>query len=307
MTTYTGKNVELAAEKAAKALGVQVSDLKYDILAGKSGGYALIQVIETTSIPSTGQWVESLSGDAVEEATTATKEEKAPRGERSNRRNDKKRGRNSDRSARSDRSDRSDRRRKNYKQRDEELVVVPQDGPTEVTVGGGDKAALSELGQSVQDYLVKTLELLGFGVEVQLGEREEEIYADLISEHYHDVFIARDMELLNALELLVDKAVLGFSNAEASDELRKKFVLDSNGHRARLDLELTNAAYELSTRALDEGRMFKIGPLSPRDRRVVHLALREVSGVKTRSEGEGVFRRVCIIPVQTPEDEDGEE
>jgi spoIIIJ-associated protein len=39
--------------------------------------------------------------------------------------------------------------------------------------------------------------------------------------------------------------------------------------------------------------------MSPRDRRVVHMALKEVEGVRTESHGEGADRRVQIIPLKT--------
>jgi spoIIIJ-associated protein len=40
--------------------------------------------------------------------------------------------------------------------------------------------------------------------------------------------------------------------------------------------------------------------MSPRDRRAVHLALVEVDGVSTRSEGEGIFRQLLVIPGPKP-------
>ena len=36
--------------------------------------------------------------------------------------------------------------------------------------------------------------------------------------------------------------------------------------------------------------------MSPHDRRIVHITLDKVPGVTTRSEGEGVFRRLLIVP-----------
>ena len=48
--------------------------------------------------------------------------------------------------------------------------------------------------------------------------------------------------------------------------------------------------------AWSEDKVVKLGPLDARSRRIVHIELREMDGVTTRSEGEGVFRRVCIIP-----------
>ena len=42
--TYTGRNLDVAVSKAAKAQGISPSDLKYDVLAGSGGGFALIRL-----------------------------------------------------------------------------------------------------------------------------------------------------------------------------------------------------------------------------------------------------------------------
>ena len=41
-------------------------------------------------------------------------------------------------------------------------------------------------------------------------------------------------------------------------------------------------------------------PMSPRDRRVIHLSLAKFPGVSTRSDGQGAERRVRIIPARQP-------
>jgi spoIIIJ-associated protein len=44
------------------------------------------------------------------------------------------------------------------------------------------------------------------------------------------------------------------------------------------------------------GRPVPVEPMSPHDRRVVHVALAEHPSVTTESDGEGLFRRVVIYP-----------
>jgi spoIIIJ-associated protein len=45
------------------------------------------------------------------------------------------------------------------------------------------------------------------------------------------------------------------------------------------------------------GKVLAIAPISARERRQIHLALVGAEGVVTRSEGEGIFRQLLIIPV----------
>jgi spoIIIJ-associated protein len=47
-----------------------------------------------------------------------------------------------------------------------------------------------------------------------------------------------------------------------------------------------------------QGRVITLEPMSPRDRRVIHLSLAKFPGVSTRSDGQGSERRVRIIPAR---------
>ena len=57
-------------------------------------------------------------------------------------------------------------------------------------------------------------------------------------------------------------------------------------------------ARRLGKQAVEEGKIITFEPMSPQDRRVVHLALAKFPGVVTKSDGEGDARRVQIIPVR---------
>lgn len=172
---------------------------------------------------------------------------------------------------------------------------MPQDGPTEVTVEVLAEAPLGPFGEKVREVLATLLTKMGLGMKVILSEGPDEVVADLQSGPYHDALVARELELLDAIEHLVEKAAIGHGK-EPEGQPRKKLHLDSQGHRAKADVDLAQAARHMAERAIAEQRTMKLGPLEPRARRVVHLTLREVTGVVTKSEGEGVFRRVCIIP-----------
>jgi len=313
--TYTGKNVEAAVAKAAKATGVEPGDLDYEILAGKTGGFALIKV--SSGKKSAPELVEKLSGDGVNAAGTIEtddsprearddRRERRDRGDRDDRRGcgrgrdrdrgdrgDRDRGRGRGRGRDRDRGDRDDRRGHRRPQRQHEELIVPEDGPTEVNLTAAEDAELGPRGEKAIEVVRDILAAMGFGMEGTVSENDQNVRIDLQSGVYHDAFAANDLEVLDALEHLVDKIV----NATGDD--RKKVVIDSMGVKAKADVDLGESARHLAERAIEEGRTFKLGPLDPRSRRLVHLTLKEVDGVHTKSEGEGVFRRVCIIPKNT--------
>ena len=75
-------------------------------------------------------------------------------------------------------------------------------------------------------------------------------------------------------------------------------MVDAEGYRQRREDTLATMARRLGKQALEEGKIITFEPMSPRDRRIVHLALAKFAGVVTKSDGEGEGRRVQIIPVR---------
>lgn len=305
-STFTGKNIETAIHKAATAMGVKAEDLKYEVLAGASGGYALIKVIGASgkaAAKTAPAMVESLSGDGPSPDGDQRPPPRAERSERSER-SERGRGRGDRRERRGDRGrdrDRGDRRGGDRRRRDEEPIAIPLDGPREVEVVVEEDEQLGPYGEKAKELIAGVLTRMGLGMKVVVSESDDEVVADMQSGPYHEALLARDGELLDAIEHLVDKATsMQVPNQEGGP--RKKVHLDSQGHRAKADVDLALAARHMAERAMAEDRTMKLGPLDPRARRVVHLTLKEMDGVITKSEGEGVFRRVCIIPKAPPVD-----
>lgn len=317
--TYTGRNVEAAVQKAADAMGVAPDALQYTVMAGQGGGFALIKVA-TGSVAGAAPMVEKLSGSGGSSGAPAERSERAPRedrpersaddrgdrgGDRGNDRGNDRGGRGGDRGGRGGRGRRDNRggddRGPRRGPREEDVAVpVPTDGPTEVIMHVAEGVQLSEIGEDAHEVLRDVLTGMGFGMTVEVTEDEASIRFDMNSGVYHECLVAKEMELLDALQHLVDKVV----NFDAED--RKKVVIDSGGAKRQVDEDLGRSAVELADRAVEEGKTFKMGPLDPRSRRLIHMALREHAGVTTRSEGEGVFRRVCIVPNDLESDGDGE-
>jgi spoIIIJ-associated protein len=73
-------------------------------------------------------------------------------------------------------------------------------------------------------------------------------------------------------------------------------VVDTEGYRARRVDSLVELAHRLSEKVICTQKTITVDPMSPHDRRIIHLTLGSVPGVTTRSEGEGAFRRLLIIP-----------
>jgi spoIIIJ-associated protein len=80
---------------------------------------------------------------------------------------------------------------------------------------------------------------------------------------------------------------------------RRHVIVDAEGYRARHEDQLAQMARRLAARVATEGRVITFDPMSARERRIVHMALRNMKGVRTESMGEEPRRRVQIIPDKT--------
>jgi spoIIIJ-associated protein len=98
--------------------------------------------------------------------------------------------------------------------------------------------------------------------------------------------------VLEAIQYLTSRV------AHKAGEERKHVQVDAEGYRARHEDQLAQMAKRLAERVAQEGKVITFDPMSARDRRIVHMALKEMTGVRTESNGEGPDRRVQIIPVR---------
>jgi spoIIIJ-associated protein len=104
--------------------------------------------------------------------------------------------------------------------------------------------------------------------------------------------IGKRGQVLEAIQYLTSRV------AHRPGENRKHVQVDAEGYRARHEDQLAQMAKRLAQRVAQEGKVITFDPMSARDRRIVHMALKEMPGVRTESNGEGPDRRVQIIPVK---------
>ncbi len=129
------------------------------------------------------------------------------------------------------------------------------------------------------------------GLEVECrGEiKDDKIYFELRGQD-QEYLLSRGGAPLNALQYLVNKVVAKRQGVGA------KIVLDVEGFRAARERKLISMAQKAAQRAKRERRPVELPPMSAQERRIIHLALRDLPEVETRSKGEGNKRRVVVYP-----------
>ncbi len=153
-------------------------------------------------------------------------------------------------------------------------------------VGQPDKQGEAARAQAVLGEILKRM---GVEATVELREEGERAVLDVKGPE-GGLVIGKKGQTLEALQYLVSKIV------HRDGETHQPILVDVEGYRARREEALIEMAHELAEKVVRSGRAVTVNPMSPHDRRIIHVTLDKVPGVTTRSEGEGIFRRLLVVP-----------
>lgn len=104
------------------------------------------------------------------------------------------------------------------------------------------------------------------------------------------LLIGRRGQTLHSLQFIVSMIV----RREFGEGIRVS--LDVEQYRRRRENSLRDMARKVAERVVQTGRVITLEPMSPADRRIIHLALSNNPNVDTESVGYGDDRKVSIIP-----------
>jgi spoIIIJ-associated protein len=148
-----------------------------------------------------------------------------------------------------------------------------------------DAATVERARQLLQEIVTR----IGVNAQVAAATEEEGVILE-ISGDSSGLLIGRRGQMLDALEYIVNRIV-------ARDEASTPRVsIDSENYRARRRSALEDLALRMAIQAKKKRRQVTLNPMSPRDRRIVHLVLQDDRTLTTRSSGKGYYRKLIIIP-----------
>ncbi len=144
----------------------------------------------------------------------------------------------------------------------------------------------------VAEVLAQIIELgkfeLGFETKILA---DGTIHVDIFGED-EEMLTGKEGQLLDALQLYVRRAVQ-HQNPESTVNVN----LDCSNFREEANEALIQLAEKLKGIALEKGKSVYFRALPPKDRKVIHQYLAEDGRVKSRSIGEGHFKKIKIYPV----------
>jgi spoIIIJ-associated protein len=104
------------------------------------------------------------------------------------------------------------------------------------------------------------------------------------------LLIGRKGKTLDALQFIVNKI------ANKASDKKVRVVVDSENYRKRQEESLVEMALEMGEKAKKIQKPVATNLLNPHERRIIHLALKPDGALNTKSKGDGLLKKVVIIP-----------
>ncbi len=145
-----------------------------------------------------------------------------------------------------------------------------------------------ELETQVCAFLDGVIEHMGYKSTTKVTSRKGKKVNLTIESDDSNIIIGRKGKNLDALQILAN-VYAGKIDSE------RKIIIDSEAYRVRHEEQIIKNAYKTAQIVRKTGRSHLLEPMNPYERRLVHTALNDVTGIETKSEGEGLYKQVRII------------
>ena len=143
----------------------------------------------------------------------------------------------------------------------------------------------------LRSFLVRVLREMGLTARVRITDGPEELAAEITGDDL-GILIGRRGQTIDALEYLAGIAVF------PAGQPRRHVEIDAEGYKERRRRQIERVALRKADEAAKRGRPVALTPMTPAERKIVHLALRDRADVVTASQGREPNRLVVISPVR---------
>jgi spoIIIJ-associated protein len=162
------------------------------------------------------------------------------------------------------------------------------------------KYTLAEDQPRIKNFLDRIFGLAGFSLTYVVSEGET-LHPDFENPDLVVRFGGEDVDLLlsNKAELLLALEQLTMEALGMAPEEHSRVCFDANDHRVLRIQELRMSALAAAERVKKSRMPFHFSPMNSRERRILHLALRDETDVRSESVGEGPIRQVVVVTADT--------
>jgi spoIIIJ-associated protein len=150
----------------------------------------------------------------------------------------------------------------------------------------------SDFASELRGLLMQITGALGIEARIDVREDDDSVTATC-SAADAGLLIGRHGQTIDAIQYLLN----AIAHRRLGDE-RKDVVVDAAGYRERRRATLESLAVRAAEQVQTTGREVELDPMTAVERKVVHLKLKELDGVQTRSEGAEPNRYVVVAPAE---------
>lgn len=143
--------------------------------------------------------------------------------------------------------------------------------------------------QAVEEFCRKLIGSLQMDLECEVKEEAGTLHVNLTGPD-RPLLLSTSASLLNTIEYLLNRIF-----RTDRDEV-PGISVDSDKYRQHREAELILLAQMASQKVLSFRKPLSLQPMIARERRIIHLALAEIEGVRSQSSGEGDNRSITIYP-----------
>lgn len=149
-----------------------------------------------------------------------------------------------------------------------------------------------DLAEKASEFLLGVLERMGISADIDIKDDADKTILEIQTKDT-ELVIGRRGVVMDALQHLVNKVVY---RDRVGGERTKPLVVDAGGFRDKQIERLRSLAQRMGEKALQTKEIVPLAPMTPHDRRIVHMAIAEMPGLSSRSEGEGEDRHILVVP-----------
>jgi spoIIIJ-associated protein len=163
------------------------------------------------------------------------------------------------------------------------------------------KYSVSSTGPKVESFLNRLLPLAGFDVMFDIVPGDS-VNRDFETPDVLVKFTGRDVDILlaNKAEAMLALEQLTMEMLRMTSDEHSRICFDANDYRLLRIEELRMSAAAAAEKVMKTRVPFQFNPMNSRERRIIHLVLRDFPELRSESIGQGAYRHAVILPADAP-------
>lgn len=176
-----------------------------------------------------------------------------------------------------------------------EVIAEPGTGFLGLLGSKAAKVTLSvkqEPKEYIKQLLGNILDKIGVNGEINIEENDEEFLINVSGKNL-GILIGRRGQNLNSLQYLTNIIM-----RRQFEKFNGRVIIDAENYRQERERSLVQLAMNMAYKAEKQNQPINMEPMTPQERRIIHITLKDNPGIRTYSVGDEPHRKVVIAPAE---------